>query len=695
MAQTASPIATLHIPTARLAKWSSAFAAAVGVLVLIGWYTGASVLLRIHPSFVAMQFNTALAFTMMATGVVASIHGVRWLAFTAAFVVAIFSAAASLQYLGITGASLDGLMWYAGVDVELRPLTEVKTSSPGRMAPNTALCFLLASAAVASLSAAPRSRRAGDLSLLAGVAIGGIALLALLGYLGGAPSAYGWGGLTRMAVHTAFAMVAVGLAVASLAALRVQALGERVIHRLPPLVAVGGAAVTFGLWLAAADYHAHVRDRVVESTATELRDDIADQIRPRLMALSRMRERWEFRETVTRGDFENEAHTNIVHFPGYRAIAWVTSRGEVSWRVGDGREDARGLAALLDNSVRAAGGNLRTADSLVVAEWMDPGTREGTLVALLPLRVRARDAGYIMGVVSIPRMIELALRDEGIQDYTVSIHAGSAVLYGDTPSGASRARVANVTLAEGGIQWTVAVTPSASALAALDSPLPGIVALVGVLLTALLVWSTRMVQVAREHELERLAAIESAKDAEVARERAVELGSINEKLRREITERERVQRERESVQQQLSQAQKMEAVGQLAGGVAHDFNNLLTVITSYCELLLEDIPAADARRADVEEVLRASGSAARLTRQLLAFSRQQILQPEALDLNVAVTELEKMLRRLLPADIRLGTSLSPELGTVIADRGQLEQVVVNLVVNARDAMPNGGDLVIA
>jgi signal transduction histidine kinase/ActR/RegA family two-component response regulator len=642
-----------------------------------------------------MQFNTALAFTLTAAAVVASMRGARTVALTAVSIVSILSGVAALQYLGVGGVTLDGLMWYAGVSAELRPLTEIKTSSPGRMAPNTALCFLIANAALAALAALPRSRRAADLSLLAGVAVGGLSLLALLGYLGGAPSAYGWGGLTRMAVHTAFAMTATGVAVASIAALRVRSLGGMVIHRLPALVAVGGAVVTFGLWLAAADYHAAVRDRAIESAARHLRDDLSNQIRPRLMALSRMRQRWEFRGTASREAFESEASTNIVHFPGYRAIAWVTSEWEPSWIVGEGHEESGALGALVAGSSLAARSALRRSqDSLAVGQWTDPRTHEGVLVALLPLEGAHRSGGYIVGIMSVPRLVELAILDGGVRDYAVRLSSGSTVLFDNTPAGAG-SRAAEAVLEDRGVRWTVTATPSASALSDLDSPLPAIVALVGLLLTVLLVWSTRIVQVARENELARLAAIESAKDAQIARERAAELADVNDQLRHEIAVRERVQRERESVQQQLSQAQKMEAVGQLAGGVAHDFNNLLTVISSYCELLLEDFSEEDPRRADVQEVLRASGSAARLTRQLLAFSRQQILQPEPLDLNVAVTELEKMLRRLLPADIHLATSLSPQLGTIVADRGQLEQVIVNLVVNARDAMPEGGELTIA
>jgi two-component system cell cycle sensor histidine kinase/response regulator CckA len=145
---------------------------------------------------------------------------------------------------------------------------------------------------------------------------------------------------------------------------------------------------------------------------------------------------------------------------------------------------------------------------------------------------------------------------------------------------------------------------------------------------------------------------------------------------------------------QLVQAQKMEAVGRLAGGIAHDFNNLLTVITSYGELQLDDLPAEDARRADLEEIVRAAREAAKLTRQLLAFSRRQVLDVTVLSLNDVVTNLNKMLMRVIGEDLDLALVLAPDLGAVRADPGQIEQVLMNLAVNARDAMPNGGKITI-
>ena len=188
-------------------------------------------------------------------------------------------------------------------------------------------------------------------------------------------------------------------------------------------------------------------------------------------------------------------------------------------------------------------------------------------------------------------------------------------------------------------------------------------------------------------------AIESLKSGAIDYVVKDRLDGLAIKVRRalkEVGERS----EKRHLEEQLRQAQKMEAIGRMAGGIAHDFNNLLTVIMGCGQLSLDGLSSDDPVRANIVQILKASERAASLTRQLLAFSRKQILAPVVMNLNHTVAEIEKMLRRVIGADIEFVTDLEGALGNVRADRGQIEQVIMNLAVNARDAMPDGGTLTI-
>jgi len=178
------------------------------------------------------------------------------------------------------------------------------------------------------------------------------------------------------------------------------------------------------------------------------------------------------------------------------------------------------------------------------------------------------------------------------------------------------------------------------------------------------------------------------------RARTAELAAANVSLRKEIAERIQAEEELRRSEEQLRHAQKMEAIGKLAGGVAHDFNNLMTVVLGYSELMSLALPDEDPMRDELAEVSRAGERAAGLARQLLAFSSRQVIYPRALNINDAAANMEKMLRRLIGNDIKLAANYAPDLAKIKADPGQIEQVIMNLVVNARDAMPDGGQVTV-
>jgi two-component system cell cycle sensor histidine kinase/response regulator CckA len=162
----------------------------------------------------------------------------------------------------------------------------------------------------------------------------------------------------------------------------------------------------------------------------------------------------------------------------------------------------------------------------------------------------------------------------------------------------------------------------------------------------------------------------------------------------DITERKRTEEEMNTLQEQFHQSQKMEAIGRLAGGIAHDFNNLLTIIKGYSQLSLQELKEENPLKGNLEEINRASEKASDLTRQLLSFSRSQMMERKVVDLNTLLKNLDKMLRRIVGEDVELITFLADDLGRIKVDPGQIEQVIMNLVVNAKDAMPSGGKLAI-
>jgi signal transduction histidine kinase/FixJ family two-component response regulator len=232
-----------------------------------------------------------------------------------------------------------------------------------------------------------------------------------------------------------------------------------------------------------------------------------------------------------------------------------------------------------------------------------------------------------------------------------------------------------VTVGSGPSTWRLRVWPSPGEVEHQRSPLPQVTLAVGLLLGLLLALATHL---ARTAEL-----------------RARALSVSHTRLEGEIAERERAEAALRSSEAQLQQSQKMEAIGRLAGGIAHDFNNLLTAISGYSEFLLSDLDQDDPHREDVSEIKKAAGRAATLTSQLLAFSRRQIRQPRSLDLNVVVADLEKMMSRLIGEDIAFTTRFAQSLPAVYADPSQIEQIVLNLVINASDAMPHGGTITVA
>jgi len=393
-----------------------------------------------------------------------------------------------------------------------------------------------------------------------------------------------------------------------------------------------------------------------------VKNKVESELNARILLLNRLAGRWQARVLSGDEDNESDAALLISGYGGCQAIEWVDPTFHVRWVASEGWNEANvGTDLGADARWRVPLQHAEDSGRVTVTRPVDlQGGGRGLLI-FVPVFAENKLLGFLLGVFRYQELFYSILQDVG-QNYWVAIYDGNEEIYGR--SGSDR-HVAELWAQETAIKfqeqtWRARLWPKPETLAYERSSLPNVAFLGGILMAGLLAFAVYMGETAHLH-------------AEV--------------LKREIAGR--VQAE-----EALRQAQKMEAVGRLAGGVAHDFNNLLMVIRGQAALSLSNSGPENPLRQELNEILKAATKASSLTRQLLAFSRKQVLQPRVLDLNSLVIQTAELLPAALGEDITLSLDLDSSLGRVKADVAQMEQVVMNLVFNARDAMPVGGNLTI-
>jgi signal transduction histidine kinase len=372
--------------------------------------------------------------------------------------------------------------------------------------------------------------------------------------------------------------------------------------------------------------------------------------------------------TATRDAWALEA-LHVLQAERYHAISLVDSLGRVIAAIPDEPAPAHEQGAEYAETRAATARAARSTGSVARSPLFLSSDGVAIFLTAVPT---ARGTGAVIAESVIPTILHQALSAPDVAGYSFALRADGRELYSRS-SGTKALEErwsAEAPIGDRGASWWLRVWPTESEIASRQSWLPEIVFLVGVLFALGLGTMVWLYQTA---------------DA-----RAGALSAANRQLEEEIKERERAQEALGRSEEQLRQSQKMEAIGRLAGGIAHDFNNLLTAINGYADFLLADIERSDPRRDDVREIKKAATRAGALTTQLLSFSRRQIRQPRSLDLNAVLTDLEKMLRRVIGEDVTIAWLPSERLGTVKSDPSDLEQILLNLVVNSGDAMPNGG-----
>jgi signal transduction histidine kinase/ActR/RegA family two-component response regulator len=356
-------------------------------------------------------------------------------------------------------------------------------------------------------------------------------------------------------------------------------------------------------------------------------------------------------------------------YPAYEAVEWVDPTFHVRWATpSSGNEPDLGVDLSADSTQRVAFQAAEQNMDVMVTRPVNLLQGGRGLLVCVPVYTPHKLSGFLVAVFRYQELISSILQDIA-HGYWIAVYDGDEQIYGQETNLSASARdarresTAYVHFRD--TTWRVQVWPKPGTVTYALSTLPKVAFIGGILLSALLAFTVY--------------------SAETARLRAREAIAANTELKSEIAGREHAE-------EALLQAQKMEAVGRLAGGIAHDFNNLLTVIRGHAALSLNRVSSDGALRRELNEILKSTDKASALTRRLLAFSRKQVLQLRVVDLNTLVAQVREFLPPVLGDDIHLVLDLAPDLGRVKADAAQMEQVIMNLALNARDAMPDGGEL---
>jgi signal transduction histidine kinase/ActR/RegA family two-component response regulator len=388
-----------------------------------------------------------------------------------------------------------------------------------------------------------------------------------------------------------------------------------------------------------------------------------------VVLLEKLAGRWQARMQRDDVDMESDVELAMSGYPAYQAIEWVDPTYYVRWSSSPGRNQPDlGANFGLNEPQRVALQAAADTHSVVVTHPVSLNQGGRGLLICVPVYSNQKLDGFLLGAFRYEDLLSSILQNVA-PDYFVKIYDGDEEIYDRGTGSISRdspwSQEADIHFQQ--VTWRAYAWPKPGRLAYTRSPLPLVAFIAGILLAGLLAFAVYM--------------------AETAELRSKALVKANKNLANEIAGREQAE-------DALRQAQKMEAVGRLAGGVAHDFNNFLMVIRGHAALSLRIVGADGALRRELDEILKATDRTSSFTRQLLAFSRKQVLQPRVLDLNALTTQVADMLPTVLGDDIKLSMNLDPQLGHVRADPALLEQVLMNLVFNARDAMQAGGELTI-
>jgi signal transduction histidine kinase/ActR/RegA family two-component response regulator len=437
---------------------------------------------------------------------------------------------------------------------------------------------------------------------------------------------------------------------------------------LPAIFGLATIVVALTFWQLLLSHSRAEIQFAAKEQASFVKTKTESELRARILPLERLAGRWQVRDRSDE-DMESDARLVMSGYPAYQAIEWVDSTFRVRWVASDeGNISEIGADLGAVPVLRAALEDADHSKSTMVVPRVDLRQGRRGFLVCVPMYTEEKLSGFLVAVFRYRELLSSIL--QGVApDYWVALYDGNEAVYSRTVAQPDReglyVQEANIEFRQ--LTWRALVRPRSWAAAYARSPLPTAIFGGGIVLALILAFAVYM--------------------AETAHLNVKKLEATNRELEREIFGREQAE-------EALRHAQKMEAVGRLAGGVAHDFNNLLMIIRGQAALSQNNVGLGSTLRRELGEIVRAADRASSLTRKLLALGRKQVLQPRVLDLNALVTQVAEVLPPVLGEDIKLSMDLDPELGRVKADSAQLEQVIMSLVFNAREAMPRGGELTI-
>jgi signal transduction histidine kinase/CheY-like chemotaxis protein len=416
---------------------------------------------------------------------------------------------------------------------------------------------------------------------------------------------------------------------------------------------------------------AHRRTEIHAATKEQalfVRTKTESELRASILVLDQLAGRWQARGQTNDADMRSDVQLAVGGFPAYQAIEWIDPSHRVLWMTpADFDQQERGADLGTYEPSRLVLQEAQESHRAVVSHPVTFRQGGKGLLICVPVYSHEELTGFLLGAFRYEALLSPILQDVA-SDYWIEIYDGDEQIYNrSSGSQPDKKWVQTADIQFQQVTWRAYAWPKPETLAYTRTPLPQVAFVAGILLAGMMAFAVYM--------------------AETAQLRARDLAKANKDLEKEIAGRQQAE-------DALRQAQKMEAVGRLAGGVAHDFNNLLMVIRGHTALSLRNVGVNGPLRRELDEILQATDRASSFTRQLLAFSRKQVLQPRVLDLNALTTQVANILPPVLGDDIKLSIDLDSDLGHIKADPMLLEQVIMNLVFNARDAMQEGGELAI-